>query len=830
MRSPNTNPDEDPSGTAPVAADVSSSSGDTQTAAVVAESTPASKRRARGGWNPGLKWKTVAEDGAQPPPVAVKKIVVDDLPATQAPCEPSESTEVASSSSPGKDTRSARAWSPSRALDAVEDVDEDVGSTPRFASAAQVESLAKTVDGLASTVRRLTPLPHGLAHDGVDNEVPASVPTTGIDGMSSAVAVESLAFTVKSLATTVQTLATAVEHLSPAGSDKPVADDGVAVDEHEPGTLAETVRAAVAKAQALPAALQRPHEANETDKAGVTAPHATPAVTSAGVDHTPTVAEAHRPEGPAAAEVEEAPSAAQAAAASSSTSPPLPPPAPLPRAAAEEEDEPPVVIEVPQIVLETLIAAPPVSRPSVMDVAVASRPPDEVTTHCLDVPEIALVPITETPAEQDQSVQPADLPPALEEAQQDAAPTADAQALAPALPPPLVPAATAIEAPPPVAADTAPRPADVVEPVATVAQDEPPAREPAAVAPPIEPIPAADIVIPLLRDGDPAGAVSAQPAAPGQARDVADEPAAAVAESTLILPDGIPPLFMVQEASADHLVQACLNSQLRIVATLLVAGADPNAAGIAKTENGQAYEGITPIQAAVLAVKSGEVTPKMLRKQAARIVKLLLEHGAQVDAIERDLVMHCANHDLGEVLEVLAEHDVKLRRHAYDAIGIALHHGHVDVLRSLQKKSCPINLMNDRGSRPFLDLCSRSLRAPILPKGAPAKTAEALAQRIQNLVDCGLDLEATDKVGATALMRAVVCGNEPMALALLSLGANHHARLRNGVSVAHLAVVRNRTSFVRRLVSMVDVREDLRRMQAMNMQPDMRSLLATVVR
>lgn len=299
-----------------------------------------------------------------------------------------------------------------------------------------------------------------------------------------------------------------------------------------------------------------------------------------------------------------------------------------------------------------------------------------------------------------------------------------------------------------------------------------------------------------------------------------DEPPAEVTSSST--PPDLPALN-------DQLVQACLSGQLKLVSMLLDAGADPNAPGVVTTEEGETYEGITPIQAAILAAMSEEVTPKMLRKQTARIVKVLLSRGALTTENERDLVMHCANHDLGEVIEVLGEHNVRLRRYAFDTIGIALHHGHLDVLRAMGKSGCSVNIMNDRGNRPFLDLCSRTMRSPILNKSTSPKTVEDMTERIRQFIECGLNLEATDKVGATALIRSIATGNEAMSWALIAAGANPKARLRNGVSVAHLAASSMGAGFLRRFLVHTDTYSDLARLKALRLQPDVRALVAASV-
>lgn len=276
---------------------------------------------------------------------------------------------------------------------------------------------------------------------------------------------------------------------------------------------------------------------------------------------------------------------------------------------------------------------------------------------------------------------------------------------------------------------------------------------------------------------------------------------------------------------ADRLAQACLTGKLKQVSQLLDEGADPNATGQVTTEDGTVFGDLLPLQAALFATDSDDVTPKMLRKQTARIVKALLSRGALTTDIERDLVMHCANNDLAEVIEVLGEQNIRLRRYGFDVMGIAMTHGNVDVMKAMTKFGCSVNIQNDRGNRPFLDLCSKTLRSPVIRRGTPGRKVEEWTQLIGQYMDVGLNIEATDKVGCTALMRAVATGNETLAWALLASGANPKAMLPNGVSVTHLAAACMGADFLRRYLSMTGAYTDLVRLRARRLQPDVRAMV-----
>lgn len=279
------------------------------------------------------------------------------------------------------------------------------------------------------------------------------------------------------------------------------------------------------------------------------------------------------------------------------------------------------------------------------------------------------------------------------------------------------------------------------------------------------------------------------------------------------------------QIDSNHLVQACFNRDLKRTSALLNAGINPNRAGELTTEGGINHLTLLPIMACVTMPESEDVMPKMLRKQSARIIKVLLTHGALTQEVERDLLLHCVNHNLDDVIDALGEHNVRIRRYAYDLVKICLRLGHIDALHALSRQGCHINMQNDRGNRPFLDYCSSA--PSLIKRSINNSSVEFITHQIHAFLEAGLDLEATDKIGATALMRAVTTGNESAAWALLACGANPWAALRNGVSITHLSAICMGATFLRRFIALAGTNSDLLRLNAKHLQPDVRSIIST---
>ena len=282
----------------------------------------------------------------------------------------------------------------------------------------------------------------------------------------------------------------------------------------------------------------------------------------------------------------------------------------------------------------------------------------------------------------------------------------------------------------------------------------------------------------------------------------------------------VAPKFGKEVSINDQLVQACFLSQLKTVSFLLEQGADPTIRGTVINAAGKEIPDMTPIRAALLATTQDDVTPKMLKKQTARIVKLLLSRGAITDDHEREIVMHCARHNLAEVLEVLGQHNVRLRRYGFEVMGLSMYLGHTDVMKSMTLYNCSVNIQNDRGNRPFLDLCSQSFRIGEISFTSKEQSIETLAETFRSYVDVGLNLEATDKVGCTALMRSIATGNHNFTKALLMAGANPRAMLKTGVSATHLACICMNSTQLKSFLDMSGTHNELSALKTTMLKPD----------
>lgn len=279
-------------------------------------------------------------------------------------------------------------------------------------------------------------------------------------------------------------------------------------------------------------------------------------------------------------------------------------------------------------------------------------------------------------------------------------------------------------------------------------------------------------------------------------------------------------------ARPQSLHQCCFSLDIKGAASFLDGGSSPIAIAHIVDNQGNAHTGLTPIQTILLAIELGsdEIAPKMLKKQAARIVKLLVTRGALTTEMEKDLAFYCVTKDLPDIIHVLFENNMKLRRYGYDMVGLALQIGHKDILKSLEKFNCPINIKNDRGNRPFLDICSKTLKVDV-PKKYKKTTVDDLSIHVRELMNYGLNLESMDYIGSTALVRAIASGNEPMMWALINCGANPRVKFKNGVALPHLAAACLSPSSFRAFIDQTGTQSELRQLSAKNLQPDIRSMI-----
>lgn len=285
------------------------------------------------------------------------------------------------------------------------------------------------------------------------------------------------------------------------------------------------------------------------------------------------------------------------------------------------------------------------------------------------------------------------------------------------------------------------------------------------------------------------------------------------------------PMYGVVLSLEDGLTQACFLSQLKTAQAYLDQGANPNGQGKIVNGNGNEIAGLSPLKAALMACIQEDATPKMIKKQTARIVKLLLERGASTQENEREIVMHCARHNLAEVLDVLGQHGIRLRKYGFEVMGMCMYTGHVEVMKCLTEFNCSVNIQNDRGNRPFLDICSQTFGFGEKGFKNFKNDPVALSKLINSYVSVGLNLEATDKVGCTALMRSIATGNDVLTKALLMAGANPRAVLKNGVSATHIATACMNGLALREFLEMSGAYSDLLRMDALKLQPDVKAIV-----
>jgi ankyrin repeat protein len=237
-------------------------------------------------------------------------------------------------------------------------------------------------------------------------------------------------------------------------------------------------------------------------------------------------------------------------------------------------------------------------------------------------------------------------------------------------------------------------------------------------------------------------------------------------------------LDLVDPDGATALMIAIINANYELAAQLLEAGANPNIVDTAA--------GMGALYAAVdmhrLAVGHGRPNPRVVGPlDAARLVQLLLEHGADPNARLAKPIMQ-RHHTAGDA--ALGAGATPFMRAAKS--------GDVVVMRSLLAAGADPKLALPNGATALMFAAGRGWRngsalAPSYDQGAETEAVEAIAL----LIELGLELDATDDAGNTALHAAVTGrGSAAIIEALLELGADPTAANAKGETPLALAETR----------------------------------------
>jgi ankyrin repeat protein len=238
-------------------------------------------------------------------------------------------------------------------------------------------------------------------------------------------------------------------------------------------------------------------------------------------------------------------------------------------------------------------------------------------------------------------------------------------------------------------------------------------------------------------------------------------------------------LDLVDPDGATALVLAIINAHYEFAAMLLEGGANPNVA--------DAEAGMGPLYATVdmhrLAVGHGRPNPKPVGLlDGVQLARLLLERGADPNARLRKAIMQ-RQHTGGDA--ALAEGATPLMRAAKS--------GDVEMMRVLMAFGADPKFTMPNKTTALMYAAGFGWRngSPAAPSYDQGSEEEAVAA-IRLLLEAGLDINATNDGGETALHLAVSGrGSEAIVKALVESGANLEAQNKRGQTPVAIATSRN---------------------------------------
>lgn len=276
---------------------------------------------------------------------------------------------------------------------------------------------------------------------------------------------------------------------------------------------------------------------------------------------------------------------------------------------------------------------------------------------------------------------------------------------------------------------------------------------------------------------------------------------------------------------AEPLIEACSEGRFKDVVSLLESGADPNLGVEEVGKNG--VRQVYPITATFRVLARGDSLPKMAQRQAERIVDALVQAGAKIRQVEREALIHAVRLGMPEMISFLTDHGARLHRHGHELMEIAILQNKLECAHRLKSLGIDPNVQDQWGCTSFLDICAGKLKLDLVePALHDADPLRWYRNRMGELFALGVKINNTDRAGATALMRAIVCRQEVIVRALLEEGSSLQPVMRNGVGALHLAASSGSLECFKRVARHASDRSQIERMSAAGLPADVQAHLA----
>lgn len=275
---------------------------------------------------------------------------------------------------------------------------------------------------------------------------------------------------------------------------------------------------------------------------------------------------------------------------------------------------------------------------------------------------------------------------------------------------------------------------------------------------------------------------------------------------------------------SEPLIEACSRGRFKDVVSLLDAGADPNSAIEEMGRNG--LRKVYPISATFRVLARGDALPRLALRQSERIIQALVNSGARLRLVEREVLLHSVRMGMPDMISKLVEHGARVQRYAHELMEMAILQNKLDCANRLKALGVEPNVRDQWGSTTFLDLCSGKLGWGLAASStSQADSVDRLRERLRALFELGVDMNITDKVGATALMRSIVEGQDAAMRALLEEGASLEPAMCNGVNALHLAAGSGSLERLKLILKHVTDRGQIERIRVLRLQPDVKAHL-----